>query len=86
MEACHKGWGVSTIIGVAASGKGKLILLLFIDYYYYYLFIIILFRNFNSSIPAGNWSCLERYSVWWLEEQGWCTSVSREVFVWHHES
>ena len=26
---------MSTIIGVAASGKGKLILLLFINYYYY---------------------------------------------------
>ena len=22
LEACHKGWGVSTIIGVAASGTG----------------------------------------------------------------
>ena len=22
LEACHKGWGVSTIIGVAASGQG----------------------------------------------------------------
>jgi S-(hydroxymethyl)glutathione dehydrogenase/alcohol dehydrogenase len=21
LEACHKGWGVSTIIGVAAAGK-----------------------------------------------------------------
>ena len=22
LEACHKGWGVSTIIGVAAAGQG----------------------------------------------------------------
>lgn len=21
LEACHKGWGVSTVIGVAAAGK-----------------------------------------------------------------
>lgn len=42
MEACHKGWGVSTIIGVAGAGKGKLAILLESEYCIIIIIILIL--------------------------------------------
>ena len=30
LEACHKGWGTSVIIGVAAAGQGELFVCLFV--------------------------------------------------------
>lgn len=66
LEACHKGWGESIIIGVAAAGqeiatRRKLTLsalLLVIEFYHTNL------SFFFSSIPTRHWPCLEGLRFW----------------------
>ena len=60
LEACHKGWGESIIIGVAAAGqeistRRKFLLLYLLD-------AELTIRN---SIPAGHWQSLERMCFRW---------------------
>lgn len=77
LEACHKGWGVSTIIGVAGAGKGKLAILLESEYCIIIFFFN--FRNLNTSVPASDWACVEGYGIRRLEEQGQRPRVGGEV-------
>ena len=59
LEACHKGWGVSTIIGVApagAGGRGYMMI-------YSLLYLLFLIRDLHSSISTGNRSSVEGNSI-----------------------
>ena len=63
LEACHKGWGVSTIIGVAGSGQGEGIaserLRCCVT-----RAVAHSCRDLNSAVPAGDRSCVEGNSIW----------------------
>ncbi len=67
LEACHKGWGESIIIGVAAAGKEistgrKFPLLINIQGIYH-----VTLSNWINSIPARYWPCLEGLRIRWYK-------------------
>ena len=61
LEACHKGWGESIIIGVAAAGQEIATRRKFPPLGAPYINQQTLVSNvrFQFSIPTGHWSCLE---------------------------
>lgn len=77
LEACHKGWGESVIIGVAAAGQE---ISTRREYCQLFVFCSFLFSRKTSSnwytradkgskysIPACYWPCLEGLRIWWCQ-------------------
>jgi S-(hydroxymethyl)glutathione dehydrogenase/alcohol dehydrogenase len=62
LEACHKGWGTSIIIGVAAAGQEIATRRKTKPYLLYHSHTDSLF-----SIPTGYWSHMERMCVRWCQ-------------------
>lgn len=63
LEACHKGWGQSIIIGVAAAGQEISTRRKFAPAFVGYLGKPA--SNLIHSVPAGDGTRLERLRVWW---------------------
>lgn len=64
LEACHKGWGQSIVIGVAAAGQeiSTRRELLWIAILFFFFFC-----SYGYSIPTCDWTCLEGMCVWWYQ-------------------
>ncbi len=60
LEACHKGWGESIIIGVAAAGQEiSTRRMAFSPMIRIGAICHVLLSNYTNSIPTRHWSCLE---------------------------
>jgi S-(hydroxymethyl)glutathione dehydrogenase/alcohol dehydrogenase len=64
LEACHKGWGVSIIIGVAAAGQ-EISTRRECSLFPHGARLHGLLTRY--SIPTCDWSCLEGLCVWWYQ-------------------
>ena len=58
LEACHKGWGESIIIGVAAAGQE------ISTRRKYFECVEKRAMLTGCSIPAGHWPCVEGLRLW----------------------
>lgn len=61
LEACHKGWGESIIIGVAAAGQEISTRREFFQCLKYDAMLT------DCSIPTGHWPCVEGMRLWWYQ-------------------
>lgn len=63
LEACHKGWGESIVIGVAAAGQEIATRREFLLFRNHLVFLL----TYHNSIPTRHWSCVERLRLWWCK-------------------
>ena len=88
LEACHKGWGVSTVIGVAASGQEistrpfvslshtcLALKSLSLDSNWYFESVDVIFPRWLMYL--GNWTHLARNCVWRCQRQNRNTGTRR---------
>lgn len=78
LEACHKGWGQSIVIGVAAAGqeistRRELFPSLTSSRYLYEIQI----ADISHSIPTCHWTCLERLCIRWYQRSFPIASIGR---------
>lgn len=65
LESCHKGWGQSIIIGVAAAGQEISTRREFALEFFHYICHSVSYQL--HSIPTGDRTCLERLCVRWYQ-------------------
>lgn len=79
LEACHKGWGESIVIGVAASGqeiktRRKIP-----------PSSCSVWRLTMSSLPASDWSRMEGVCIWWRQRPVSASRSCGRLFEWRFE-
>lgn len=93
LEACHKGWGVATIVGVAPAGTGQACTTVvppqhcrhllpyctrLLSLYTSVCVCACVCRDLHTAVPADNWTCVERNSLWRLED---CVMHDRNCII-----
>jgi S-(hydroxymethyl)glutathione dehydrogenase/alcohol dehydrogenase len=65
LEACHKGWGQSIIIGVAAAGQE---ISTRREFFLEFVCMRIALIRFFRSVPTCHWSSVEGMRIWWYQK------------------